>query len=197
MLRDEEIVEHQHLFSVHFVEERLRGRSHQHVAVQAEVLRDVLTMVGVIPVNAGVPEEDAVLKALSGRDRVLRDPGHTVVAVLEPDAVPVDRGGPFGVIRNVHRYRGILFDLDERPRVLAIEPVHHVGMPADRSTDFGSLEVERLSIAKPDELARPSQRTVSRVATIGAGQKGRGFGAKVLEAWDHRDQRMHRWMRPR
>jgi hypothetical protein len=66
------------------------GRDDQDVAVQAELLGVVLPDVGVVPVQAGVGELDAIGEAAADRDGRLGLVGDTVVAVLQPQPVPVD-----------------------------------------------------------------------------------------------------------
>jgi len=68
------------------------GRRDQDVAVQAQLLGVVLADVGVVPVQPGIRELDAVGEVATHRDRLLglvRDP---VVLVLQPQPVPVDGG---------------------------------------------------------------------------------------------------------
>jgi hypothetical protein len=67
------------------------GRHDDEVAVQTHVQSVVLADVGVVPVQAGVGEADLVGEVAANGDRFLGLVRHTVVLVIEPKAVPVDR----------------------------------------------------------------------------------------------------------
>ena len=69
------------------------SEAHQQVAVEPQVLLDVLAHVRVIPVDAGVGEAKPVGELAAGRDRSLGEARDAVEAVVQPDAVPVHRGG--------------------------------------------------------------------------------------------------------
>jgi hypothetical protein len=65
------------------------GRGDHDVAVQAQLLGVVLADVGVVPVQAGVGELDPVGEGPADRDGRLGLVRHPVVAVLQPQPMPV------------------------------------------------------------------------------------------------------------
>ena len=90
VLGDEKVVQHEDLFSVDRIEVgRARGPDQQ-VAVESEVLLDVLPVVWVVPVDSGISKENPILECIPGLYRVLRHPGHTIERIIETHAVPVD-----------------------------------------------------------------------------------------------------------
>src|SRR5215213_3308582 len=77
------------------------GGDDKDVAVQAEFLGIVLPNVGVVPVQAWVGELDAVAEFPAYRDRRLGLVGDAVVAVLQPQSVPVHGRVKVTVVFNV------------------------------------------------------------------------------------------------
>jgi hypothetical protein len=71
---------------------------HHQIAVKAEILQHVFTMVRVVPVDAWVAEEDAVVERFARCDWILREMWDTVEAIVESQAVPMDGGGKVGAI---------------------------------------------------------------------------------------------------
>src|SRR5512145_1179495 len=61
----------------------------QQVAVETELLLDVFADMRVIPIDARIWKAHAVGERATRRYRGLREIGHTVELVVEPDAVPV------------------------------------------------------------------------------------------------------------
>ena len=76
------------------------GRLDEDVAVQAHLLAVVLADVRVVPVDARVGERDPGREALADRHRLLRLV-RAVVAVLEPQPVPVDGGLDVALVLDV------------------------------------------------------------------------------------------------
>ena len=83
------------------------GGNDEDVAVQAHLLAVVLADVRVIPVQAGVRERDARGQALPDRDRRLRLV-RAVIAVLQPQSVPVHRRFHVAVVDDVDLHLGPL-----------------------------------------------------------------------------------------
>ena len=135
-------------------------------------------MVRVVPVDARILEVDLVAEGLAGLDRVLSDAGHAVGRVVEPEAVPVDGRGPRDRVGEVHGDRGRLGDVEERPRILAVEAVHDVVAAADTPPHKPRLQVDGIPVAEPDHVAGPGQGEGGGV-DVGAGQEG--VGARRLE----------------
>ena len=90
-------------------------RLYQHGAVETHLLAVVLPDVRVVPVDAGIGERDARGVALARTDRRL-SLVRAVVAVVEPQAVPVDRG----------LHVALVFDLDGDLRAFG-DPQHRAG----------------------------------------------------------------------
>ncbi len=79
------------------------GGGHHDGAVQAHLLSVVLPDVRVIPVEAGVREDDPRGEAAAHRDRVLRLMG-SVEAVIQAQPVPVHRRVQVAVVGDVHHH---------------------------------------------------------------------------------------------
>ncbi len=92
---------------------RVRGL-HDDGAVQAHLLREVLADVRVVPVEAGVGELHLAAVAAADRDRQLGLVRDAVVAVLQPQAVPVHRRLHVAVVAGMHGDLRPLLDVQGR-----------------------------------------------------------------------------------
>ena len=191
---DQQIVEHEDLLAVDGGVPRVGRRLDQHVSVEPEVLLDLLAVVRVVPVEAGVREEDPVLETAAGGHRVLGEVGHPVEGVVEAHAVPVDRGGPGGVVLEVDEDRGVLVHVDQRAGVLAVEAVHHVVASVDGPAHPARDQVERLSVLEAHDAGR--DRVGQRFVRGYARQERERLRAQVAEARNHGCLREHRGMGP-
>ena len=191
-LVEEQVVEHQHLLAVGRTEVARVGRLHLQRAVQPQILLDVLAVVRVVPVDAGVREVDAVAERPARFDRRLRQPGNAVEAVLEADAVPVDGGRQVEPVGDVDGDRGLLRHLDEGAGILPVEAVHGERAAGDGAPDESGLQMERAAVAEPHHLARPRRR---RRLRRGRQERVDGRG-EAAEARHRRHRRMHRRARP-
>jgi hypothetical protein len=81
-----------------------------------ELLAVVLADVRVVPVGARIRERHPRRVALADLDRRLRLV-RAVVAVLEPQAVPVDGGLHVALVLDVDDDLGALLDLEDRPGI--------------------------------------------------------------------------------
>ena len=133
------------------------------VPVQAQLLAVVLADVRVVPVGAGVGHVHLVREALADRDRCLRVVG-AVIAVLEPQAVPVNGGLEVAVVGDAHRRRRALGDLERRPRHRTVVRQHPHRRVADPLLDRDDLELELVPVGKLDQLGLAGLRKALGVA---------------------------------
>ena len=127
------------------------AREGEDVPVQAQLLAVVLADVRVVPVRAGVGHVHLVREALADRDRCLRVVG-AVVAVLEPQPVPVDGGFEVALVGDVHRRRRALGDPERRAWHRPVVRQHPYRGVADSLRDRDDLELELVPIGKLDQL---------------------------------------------
>ena len=133
-------------------------------------------------------EAHHVREAAAGRHGVLRDVRHAVVAVVEPDAVPVHGGRQVEPVGELDDDARLLIDVDQRPRVLPVEAVHDERSAAEGAADEPGLEPQRVAIAETDELP-----------WAGFGERGRVRGREERrhvrpephQRLRHRDLRVH------
>ena len=71
-------------------------------------------VMGMVPVGAGVGGHEVILKALSRRDRILRQARHAIHGVLNANAMPVNRGRRRQVIDDPPGYPSPLCNSDFR-----------------------------------------------------------------------------------
>ena len=192
---DQEIVEHEDLLPVHRCVPLAGRRLDQHVSVEPEVLLHFLAVVGVVPVEAGIREEDPVFEAPAGGHRVLGQVGYPVEGVVEAHPVPVDRGGPRRLVLEVDEDRGVLVHVDERAGVLPVEPVHHVVAAVDAAAHPAREQVERLAVPEAHDLGGDGvgKRFIRRHPR----QEGKGFRPQVSESRNHGGLGEHGSMGPR
>ena len=127
------------------------GRDDEDVAVLAELLAVVLADVRVVPVDAGIGERDAVGEAAAHRDRRLRLVG-AVVAVLEPQTVPVNRRLEVAFVDDVDDELGALADANRRTGHRAVVGDHANGVVAEALRDRRDPQLEPVAVAELDDL---------------------------------------------
>ena len=146
-VRHEQIVEHQHCFSIRWTVFRL----HHDVAVQAELLLDVFAHVRVIPVDPRVGKLDVVGEFATHRS-------HAIERVVETNAVPMDAGGIGQPITEAHDHFRASRCLDQRSGILAVVAVHGVRVSVQRAAHETSFEADRVTVHEVKDFARPCER---------------------------------------
>ena len=119
---------------------------------------------GVVPVEAGIRELDPVREDAADLDRCLRVDRDAVVAVVEPEAVPVDGRLDVTVVRDVDDDLGPLVDVEGRPGDRAVVGDHPDGRPADVLDDGRDLKGQSIAVAEPMQGGSLDQREARRVA---------------------------------
>ena len=137
------------------------GRRDEDVPVQAELLAVVLPDVRVVPVHAGVGNVHLVREAFADRDRRLRVVG-AVVAVLEPEPVPVHGRVEIPAVRHVDGHGRAFGDLERRPRDRPVVREHAHGLVPDRLSHGSDLEREFPAVAEGHTLGRRWPRGARR-----------------------------------
>ena len=127
---DQDVVERQQQLAVGGRPVVGLGRDDEDVPVLAELLAVVLADVRVVPVDARIRERDAVGEAAADRDRRLRLVG-AVVAVLEPQTVPVHRRLEVALVDDVDHELRALADAERRAGHRAVVGDHAHGVAAD------------------------------------------------------------------
>ena len=127
------------------------GRLDEAVSVQAHLLAVVLADVRVIPVHAGVGEAHASGEALADGHRLLRLMG-SVVLVLEPKAVPVDRRLQIALVLGMDDDLRAFLHLQGRTGDGAVVGQHSHPAAGKVFDDRGDAEVELLPVAQLDGL---------------------------------------------
>ena len=154
---DQDVVERQRDLAVHGRPVVGVGGLDDHVAVQPHLLAVVLADVRVVPVDAGVGEGDVRGVALAGAHRLL-GLVRSVVAVLEPQPVPVDRRFRVALVLDVDDDLGALAHLERRTGDRAVVGEHpHRGV-ADPLGDRRDLQVEPVTVAQLDHLRGACRR---------------------------------------
>jgi hypothetical protein len=121
------------------------GGVDEDVAVEAQLLAVVLADVRVVPVDAGVGAVDVVRERVADRNRRLRFM-RPVVAVLEPETVPVNGRLHLGVVGDVHDHGRALRDLERWAWNGAVVGEHSNGRLAEMLRDRSDLEIEGLTV---------------------------------------------------
>ena len=132
--------------------------------VHPHLLAVVLAEMGVVPVEAGIRELDAVREDAADLDRCLRVDRDAVEAVVEPEAVPVDRRLDVTVVRDVDDDLGPLVDVKRRAGDGAVVGDHPDGGPADVLDDGRDLEGQSIAVAEPMQGGSLDEREARRVA---------------------------------
>ncbi len=138
-------------------------RGHQDAAEESQVSQEIIPAVRVIPEQAGVGELERVVEHAPGQDRLLGYAFGPVRSVLNPDAVPVNRGGPFDRVPVAHDDPASLPDPQQRAGNLTIVRVSDIAVSPDGLPDRAGAEHQRVAVAKLDPLS--------------AAHRGHGFGA--------------------
>src|SRR5262249_44546972 len=92
LVTEKQIVEDQRLFPVGGAERVRALRTDEQIAIEPEILLDVLPDVRMVPVDPRVAKTNLIGEAAARLDRILSDPGRSVAPIVQPNAVPVNRG---------------------------------------------------------------------------------------------------------
>ena len=149
---DQDVIERQRDLAVHGRPVVRVGGLDDHVAVQAHLLAVVLADVRVVPVDARVGEGDVRGVALAGAHRPLGLMG-SVVAVLEPQPVPVDRRFDITLVLDVDDDLGAFAHLERRTGDRAVVGEHPHRVLADPLRDRRDRQVEPVTVAQLDHLS--------------------------------------------
>ena len=125
----------------------------QHVAVEAELLAVVLADVRVVPVGAGIRKRDPRREALADLHRRLRLV-RAVIAVLEPQPVPVDGGLHVALVLDIDDDLRALPHLEDRSGDRIVVGEHPHGVVAEALRDRSDTEVELVAVRELDPLRR-------------------------------------------
>ena len=181
---DQEVVHHDELLAGGGAEVVGARRVDEHVAVESAVLLDVFAHVRVVPVEARVGKDDLVDELAAGGDGWLGDVGDAVEAVLEAEAVPVDRGRQVDRVREADDDARVLGDAQEGAGVLAVEAVHDEGAAADPALYDAGLERDRVPVGDVEGLAGGGPCEGCGVDAL-ARQEGVDGWADAAEAGQH------------
>ena len=132
--------------------------------VHAHLLAVVLAEMGVVPVEAGVGELHAVREDAADLDRRLRVDRDAVVAVVEPQAVPVDGRLDVTVVRDVDDDLGTLVDVERRTGDRAVVGDHPDGRPCDVLDNGRDLKGQSIAVTEAMQRGSLDQREARRVA---------------------------------
>ncbi len=121
-------------------------------AVQAHLLPVVFAHVRVVPVEAGVGELELVGERAADRDGLLRLVRDAVVAVLQPQAVPVRRGLGVSVVPHLDGDLRPLVDVERRTGDRVVVRQHAQLCAVDGLADRMDGEVESIAIVKADDV---------------------------------------------
>ena len=190
----EEIVEHQDLFAVGGREEVRVAGAHEQIPVQAEILKHVLAMVRVIPVDAGIAKVNPILERPARRHRFLRHVRDTVEPIVEPHAVPVHRRRKVSAIGETHDDCRSLVHLDQRAGILAVEAEHRRRCAR---TARAAPARRRASARAPSASRSSSRGRASGVDSSLPRQIRRDVRSQRHQLGRHADARVHRRRRPR
>ena len=123
------------------------GGLHDDRPVHSHLLAVVLAKMGVVPVEAGIGERDPIGERLSDLDRRLGVDGHAVVAVVEPQPVPVNGRRDVAVVGHVDEDLGALVDMQRRPWDRAVVGDHPHGRSGNVFHDGRDLQGESVAVA--------------------------------------------------
>jgi hypothetical protein len=157
------------------------GRDDQDVAVQAKLLGVVLPDMGVIPVQPRIGELNAVGEVPTYRDRRLGLVRHPVVAVLQPQPVPVHGGVQVPLVDDVDDDLAALLDLEGGAGDGAVVAQHsHPGV-AQPLGHRRKVQVEGVAVGQLQQLGPASLGEPGRVGGERLGGQWVGPGV-VLHA---------------
>ena len=129
------------------------GRLDEHVAVQAHLLPVVLADMRVVPVQPRIGEGDAGGEPLAHRHRALRLM-RSVVAVLQPQPVPMDRGVHVALVLDVDDDLRALLHLQGRSGNRPVVGQHPDRRVAQSLGDRSDPQIEMLTVRQLDQLGR-------------------------------------------
>ena len=150
-LLEQHVVERQGELAVRRRPIVLVRRDDDDVPVQAELLAVVLADVGVVPVDAGIGELDAIRERPADRDRRLCLV-RPVVAVVEPQSVPMHGRLEVAVVRDVDDELGALAHAQRRAGNRAVVREHAHRRVPDPLRDRADPQVDRVAVAEVDHL---------------------------------------------
>ena len=149
------------------------ARDGEDVPVEAHLLAVVLADVRVVPVRAWIRHVHAVRERLAKWDRRLRLV-RAVVAVFEPQSVPVHGRIDVAAVRDVDGDRRVLGHFQRRARDRAVIGKHaHGGVP-DLLPDWCDLEIELVAVGELDDF-----RTARVRQPLGRARKLNDVGVPV------------------
>ena len=159
---DQDVVQREQHLAVHGGPVIGVGRNDEDVAVETELLTVVLADVRVVPVRALVGAVHLVGERLPDRDRRLRVV-RPVVAVLEPEPVPVHGRVEVAAVRDVDGDGRASRDLERRAGNRAVVRQHpHDGVP-DPLAHRRDLELELVTVAQGHDLRAAGLRKAGRL----------------------------------
>ena len=148
---EKDVVERQHQLAVNRRPVVGVGRLDQHVAVQPKLLPVVLPDVRVVPVQPGIREGDTRGELFAHLHRTL-SLVRAVVAVVEAQPVPVDRGLQVAPVLDIDDDLGVLLHLQGRPGYRAVVGQHpHPGV-AEILGHRRDAQVEAVAVGQLDHL---------------------------------------------
>ncbi len=115
-----------------------------------------------VPVHPGIGELDPVRERSTDRDRRLRLV-RSVVAVVEPQPMPVHGGVEIGLIDHVDDELGALADAQRRAGNRAVVRQHADGRVADTFADGRDAQLDLVSMAEVDHLRADGLDEAGRV----------------------------------
>ena len=159
---DQEVVEGEGQLSIDRGPVFRFGRLHHDRAVQAHLLPEVLADVGVVPVEPRIGELDLVGERSFNQDRLLglvRDP---VVAVLQPQPVPVHGRVDGTLVRHLDSDLRALIDVQGRAGNRSVVGEHaHVGA-LDGLPDRSDPEIKAVAVPHAEDARSRSFRKSCR-----------------------------------
>ena len=118
-------------------------------AVQTHLQAEILPHMRVVPVEPGVGELQLASERSADGDRLLRFVRDPVVAVLQPQAVPMHGRLDIAVVGDVHRDFGALVDVQGRARDRSVVGQHPEEIAGDAVAYRADAHVERVAVAQP------------------------------------------------
>jgi hypothetical protein len=176
---DQDVVERERQLAVRRRPVVAVTRDDEDVPVQAQLLAVVLADVRVVPVGAWIGHADLVREGLADRDRRLRLVG-AVVAVLEPEAVPVHGRIEVAAVRDMHRDRRVLGHFQGRAGDGAVVGEHANGGVPDLLPYRDDLQIELVTVGELDDLGAARVRK-----PLGRARKLNDVGAPVCAVVVH------------
>jgi len=151
---DQDVVEREQELAVRGRPVVRLARGNEDVAVEAELLAVVLADVRVVPVRTGIGHMHPVGEGLTDRDRCLRVV-RAVVAVLQPQTVPVDGRVEVTAVGDMHGYGRSLRNLQRRARDGAVVREHPDRGSADSLLHGDDLQLELVAVSQFDQPGPP------------------------------------------